>query len=595
MGRQLPRSRFKFNDAPTRSKALDYLSQLAKAGPVNLTPELVNRIRNGDITNANISTILDKRPLLPSRVASLVKLQKCLRLVPLNIDEKKTATDYVQILSDNGLATIDVSNSMAQIMMSVVKINESSLWILSDPTRVYYKGGGMYSCHGRYNLMPSMKNGYKWWRHENLNYTVYVATNWVLGYIGNRGEKILSVAPLSDTYPHIHKQILPPQFGWSDLSAGQKMITAYASESRPLKQKTLSDFHWQYDNNASHGSIEWANMNSDQHVEMTKQFLMGKTIFEKTVSATQGNHPTPPKYMYNFKTMKQKNTATDFERDIRIVDNSALPLPPVVHTAKPMVARRVISNVTRRSEFHRHSDNWPTQLGYHGLGGHWLGEDCYNNNPVLHGLPPADYSSSDDLLKYFKWRPLPKLSVNKALVDYYSFDSAKLRFAHFMNIVKNQEKSFQKELKCSVLFHSGTMEGVAGISATGFQNLSAANGAMCGTGSYMSVYPYADYCMGKAISNLTYMKYDCNNFGAMLVCVGAVVPSEYTYDATGDIIKAGSGIRGTATSKGICGGTFLEDKIDDENGEFPVANREVVFWFDKQQFICPLGIIIFTK
>jgi hypothetical protein len=74
-----------------------------------------------------------------------------------------------------------------------------------------------------------------------------------------------------------------------------------------------------------------------------------------------------------------------------------------------------------------------------------------------------------------------------------------------------------------------------------------------------------------------------------------VVPSEYTYDATGDIIKEGSGIQGTATSKGICGGTFLEDKIDDENGEFPVANREVVFWFDKQQFICPLGIIIFTK
>ena len=236
------------------------------------------------------------------------------------------------------------------------------------------------------------------------------------------------------------------------------MITAYASESRPLKQKTLSDFHWQYDNNASHGSIEWANMNSDQHVEMTKQFLMGKTIFEKTVSATQGNHPTPPKYMYNFKTMKQKNTATDFERDIRIVDNSALPLPPVVHTAKPMVARRVISNVTRRSEFHRHSDNWPTQLGYHGLGGHWLGEDCYNNNPVLHGLPPADYSSSDDLLKYFKWRPLPKLSVNKALVDYYSFDSAKLRFAHFMNIVKNQEKIVSKGIKvfCFISFrHHG--------------------------------------------------------------------------------------------------------------------------------------------
>ena len=75
----------------------------------------------------------------------------------------------------------------------------------------------------------------------------------------------------------------------------------------------------------------------------------------------------------------------------------------------------------------------------------------------------------------------------------------------------------------------------------GFQNVGAAHGAVCGVGAYNALFPYVDYTLSaNNRSGVTYIKWN-QGFGAVLVSIGVVVPSEYTYEWTHrSVQKSGS-------------------------------------------------------
>lgn len=84
-------------------------------------------------------------------------------------------------------------------------------------------------------------------------------------------------------------------------------------------------------------------------------------------------------------------------------------------------------------------------------------------------------------------------------------------------------------------------------------------------------------------SGLTYIKWN-KGFGAVIVSIGVVIPSEYTVGQN-NALKSGCGKNGTQNAQGVCGGTFLSTVNDD--GTIHGRNREVVHWFDKLKYVCP--------
>ena len=554
----------------------------------------------------------------PILIESVDELKSVLENIPLAIEESLPWKHYKDKLETMGYLLHDyISNQYGQqidelILQLVEEINSNSVWVIGSSAQ------GRYTRHqNRQPYLTHPQIFWSYWIHENGTYCIYkTKEKWVMRKgIGVLAQPALitktTISKLKDrdllhlytggtnvianavTNPIVSSVIssshLPPQ-QWEpnpNVTSSNFIVPLLAfSGNTPFKQKSVDDFRWYFDDNTGHGATIWKKIpfSDEEHKKMTVAFQ------DATIETYIYKITDTQIYEYNFLAMKQTRRGTGFNRDICLVDDDQKPV------ALPMVPR-IVEHVpeSRRKVFEKLYQNrkWPMHTGYTGLDGHWAGENCYNKSLIFQGLPPSGFLNADDVKKYFKWRKLPQLAVTKKIVDYYSFDN-KARFTNWMNVVKNQAIASKRTLKCSVLFHSGIMENVAAIAATGFQNLSASNGAMCGQGAYLSVYPYADYCMGNAISNIHYMKYDCKNFGAMLVCAGVIVPSEYTYDVSGTITKAGKGIKGTKDTKGICGGSFLEKEIGD-NGELPTSNREVVFWFDKQQFICPLGIIIFSK
>tara|TARA_B100000780_G_C21115927_1_gene451465 strand:- start:1852 stop:2259 length:408 start_codon:yes stop_codon:yes gene_type:complete len=135
------------------------------------------------------------------------------------------------------------------------------------------------------------------------------------------------------------------------------------------------------------------------------------------------------------------------------------------------------------------------------------------------------------------------------------------------------------------------MDAIDKILVGGFQNRGTTNGSVCGIGAYNALYPYVDYTMGNNVrSGLTYIKWN-KGFGAVIVSIAVVIPSEYTSSSSS---KAGSGRNGTQNRNGVCGGTFLPGAVAGD-GTISEQNREVVFWFDKLKYLCPLGIAIFQE
>ena len=68
----------------------------------------------------------------------------------------------------------------------------------------------------------------------------------------------------------------------------QWFIMSYATSDTDISRKTVSNIHWQYDGNYTHGAADWNDMNSDQWEEMTQAYLAyksgGSSTFSKTVS-----------------------------------------------------------------------------------------------------------------------------------------------------------------------------------------------------------------------------------------------------------------------------------------------------------------------
>jgi hypothetical protein len=205
-------------------------------------------------------------------------------------------------------------------------------------------------------------------------------------------------------------------------------------------------------------------------------------------------------------------------------------------------------------------------------------------------LPDALTSHYDqDLVQQlFGWRELPELNSNQTFVDYFRLAS---QFSAFMDTVQLL-KADGVDVKCSILFHATDMSVIDKIIVGGFQNVGAANGTVCGVGAYNALFPYVDYTMGNNTrSGLTYINWN-KGFGAVIVSIGVVVPSEYT-SGQSSVLKSGCGTRGTRNGQGVCGGTFLSTVNSD--GTIHANNREVVYWFDKLKYVCPLGIAIFKE
>jgi hypothetical protein len=151
------------------------------------------------------------------------------------------------------------------------------------------------------------------------------------------------------------------------------------------------------------------------------------------------------------------------------------------------------------------------------------------------------------------------------------------------------------DVKCSIVFHGTSFESVENIIPTTFQNRGAGCGSKCGIGSYHALYPYVDYSMGNnPTSDLEYITWK-RGFGPIIVSIAVVVPSEYT---VGQYTRSQAGqqapARGTRNPNAVCGGTFLESEVA-ADGTIPGVNREIVYWYDRQTFLCPLGVAIFKQ
>ena len=396
----------------------------------------------------------------------------------------------------------------------------------------------------------------------------------------------------------------------------QVFLVSYPKSDTDVNPKSLGDFIWQYDGNYTHGAADWADMNSDQWKEMTTAFLAwqngGPSILRKTVTATHGSHGSPPTYEYMFQKttidrsgspqftgMVQKNTATNFPRPIRLVDAAF----GAAYLPKSMAAIvRQEAAAVARTTYHQTFPGWPkTELSGqprpHALrvfeDGQWLGVSS-DQVPEMTGRIPAFMTASYApavLKELFEWRNLPELVSAKLFVDYFRFNWSRIHA--FMDAVLNL-KALVGDVKCSIVFHATGMDVIDKIIVSGFQDVGAANGQVCGLGAYNAIYPYVDYTMGNnPTSGLTYIKWN-RGFGAVIVSVGVVVPSEFTRNVGGSVRKSGSGIQGTQNDQAVCGGTFLPTRVA-PSGSVDRFHREIVYWFDKLKYLCPLGIAIFKQ
>ena len=435
----------------------------------------------------------------------------------------------------------------------------------------------------------------------------------------------------------------------------EAIMFAYAVSDTDIAPKKLKDFRWQYDANYSHGAPRWEDMNADQWEEMSKAFLEyrrgGPSTFTKTVSSTHGNHSSPPTYEYTFEEtnltnsgsppfsgMVQRNTNSDFKRPIRVIDGAvAISYVPkfmktliqsqqaamaasqqrIAAAARQAAAAARQALVQEREQQRRRTEialvewkqkfsSWPITLQTQNLRvfkmGKWL-DLPYHEVEELTGRIPTPYRfgyESNLLKELFEWRELPELEFmhykhqgsgqDRTFVNYFRLSG--VRFHAFMDAVQSLKRSVQN-VKCSIVFHGTSFQNIEMIIPTGFQNRSAGNGSKCGVGSYNALYPYADYTMyNNPTSDLEYIQWD-RGFGAMIVSIAVVVPSEYTKGQF-SVLKSGQGTQGTRNSNAVCGGTFLESKVASD-GTIPGDHREVVFWYDKLRFLCPLGIAIFKK
>lgn len=225
---------------------------------------------------------------------------------------------------------------------------------------------------------------------------------------------------------------------------------------------------------------------------------------------------------------------------------------------------------------------------------------------LLEGLPDVSPQVSSNLIqKFFQWRPDTRyvIQTNHNFVNYYKFADADANLQRMLAMCESEGQRTGTQLKCSILYHATTWQYLADIKALGFQNKGTRTGNMAGMGSYFAIHPYTDYVTGNSKTGMTYIQYDANGYGVFFVCAGAISPSEYTWGVDPRPYKAGSGqalnigsssVISTRNENAIVGGTFYKELVE-SNGTIGRNHREVVYWYDKSQFKCILGVCVVKK
>jgi hypothetical protein len=190
--------------------------------------------------------------------------------------------------------------------------------------------------------------------------------------------------------------------------------------------------------------------------------------------------------------------------------------------------------------------------------------------------------------------------VSYKVVDYYKFEDADARLQMLVNLCENYKNDYGSKvgnMKCSVLYHGTTFNAVEPIKKKGFRSMGSTHGAMSGSGSYFALHPYLNYTCGHSRMGTLYVT-PSRDYAPVFVCVGAVVPGEYTWDITTNPDRAGSGLRldgnETKNEYGICGGSFYETKVEPD-GTIPMNHREVTYWWDKQVYKTIVGLAIIKR
>ena len=308
-------------------------------------------------------------------------------------------------------------------------------------------------------------------------------------------------------------------------------------------------------------------------------------------------------YTVNFKTCAQTRTNagsggnSGYQRPIRIVhpreSGWSLPPPPAPAVAPPPPLPQT-SSATVRSRFH---SQFPDLVK--NLPGQWSGGVIPE---VMRTGIPAGLTSTQKG-QFFDWRaqlPYTMDSVSFKVVDYYKFADADAKLQQLITLCENYKNDYGSKVpkvSCSTLYHGTNVNAVEPIVKKGFRYMGSTHGTMSGSGSYFALHPYLNYTCGHSRFGTVYIT-QSGGYAPVFVCVGAIIPAEYTWDHPNNPDRAGFGLTysGTDTKNpyAICGGSFHESKVN-RDGTIPMNNREVTYWWDKQVFKTIIGLAIISR
>ena len=305
-------------------------------------------------------------------------------------------------------------------------------------------------------------------------------------------------------------------------------------------------------------------------------------------------------YTVNFKTCAQTRTNagsggnSGYQRPIRIVhpreSGWSLPPPPVA----PPPPLPQTSSASVRSQFHRDFPNIVNNLP-----GQWSGGVV--PEIMLTGIPAS--LTGPQKGEFFDWRPQLPYTMDRVsykVVDYYKFADADEKLQRLINLCENYKNDYPRNVPnvhCSTLYHGTSFDAVEPIIKKGFKHMGTTHGAVCGRGSYFAVHPYLNYTCGNSRYGTMYIT-SSRGYAAVFICVGAIVPGEYTWEhpSSPDLPGFGLALDGNETKNpyGICGGSFYPTKVQ-ADGTMHMNHREVTFWWSKQVFKTIVGLAIISR
>ena len=308
-------------------------------------------------------------------------------------------------------------------------------------------------------------------------------------------------------------------------------------------------------------------------------------------------------YTVNFKICAQTRTNagsggnSGYQRPIRIVhpQESGWSLPPApAPAAAPPPPLPQTSSASVRSQFHRDFPNIVNNLP-----GQWSGGVV--PEIMRTGIPAS--LTGPQKGAFFDWRaqlPYTMDRVSYKVVDYYKFADADEKLQRLINLCENYKNDYPSKVPsvhCSTMYHGTSFDAVEPIMKKGFKHMGTMHGAVCGRGSYFAVHPYLNYTCGNSRYGTMYIT-SSRGYAPVFICVGAVVPGEYTWDHNDNPDLPGRGLpldgNETKNPYGICGGSFYPTKVQ-ADGTMHMNHREVTFWWSKQVFKTIVGLAIISR